>query len=249
MVTVSGKHDVLALFDLDGTLLRAGDRVHHDAFEHGVRAVFGIEVAVRGLELAGAVDRHLYHVAVEAAGVAPDDATARFEQWNRVVGRYYRLRVGGTDRVEWLLPGVVELLRKLRANGVALAIATGSAREVALAKLEASGLAEFFPAGAFGDEVHDRAALLRTALGSANAHYGRRFLAPNAVVIGDTPVDIAGARAIGARVVAVATGRFGVEELDGHGPDASFEDLSPTDAVVKVVRDGALVPPGAGSNV
>lgn len=244
---MAANHEILALFDLDGTLLRAGDTVHHDAFEHGIRATFGVSVRVRDLELAGAVDRHLFHAAVESAGITATDAAAGFEQWVAVVDRYYRLRVGAGDRVDWILPGVTELLRKLRATGVALAIATGSARGVGEAKLAASGLADYFPVGAFGDEVHDRAALLRSAIRSASAHYGRRFLAANAVVLGDTPVDIRAAREIGARVVAVATGRFGVDELDQHGPDATFVDFAIADAVVKVIRDVALLPPGTTS--
>lgn len=234
---VAANHEILALFDLDGTVLRVGDPVHHAAFEHATRLVFGVELDITTLELAGAVDRRLYDQVAAAHGVAPPDADRRFEEWVAVVGRFYRLRVQDGDRASWVLPGAGDVLRKLRATGIAMAVATGSVREVAELKLSSSGLRDYFPVGAFGDEVADRASLVRRAVQQATARYGRRFLAANAVVIGDTPADIAAARDTGARVIAVATGRFDVDELDAHGPDATFADLTNADAVIKAIRE------------
>ncbi|NDD81262.1 MAG: haloacid dehalogenase, partial [Verrucomicrobia bacterium] len=45
-------------------------------------------------------------------------------------------------------------------------------------------------------------------------------------IIGDTPHDVACARAIGAKAVAVATGSFSVEQLRACGADAVFTDLA-----------------------
>ena len=52
------------------------------------------------------------------------------------------------------------------------------------------------------------------------------------MIIGDTPADVDCGRALGARAIAVATGRYEVEELRSHGPAAVFQDLSDTTAVV-----------------
>jgi phosphoglycolate phosphatase-like HAD superfamily hydrolase len=49
-------------------------------------------------------------------------------------------------------------------------------------------------------------------------------------VVGDTPHDIACARAFGARALAVATGGSKLSELAGHNPDAVFESLEDPDA-------------------
>jgi phosphoglycolate phosphatase len=57
------------------------------------------------------------------------------------------------------------------------------------------------------------------------------------VVIGDTPADIECGRAIGARAVGVATGRYTVEELASHSPMAVFPTLADTDAVMRVILD------------
>jgi phosphoglycolate phosphatase-like HAD superfamily hydrolase len=243
---LAANSQILALFDLDGTLLRAPDPVHIAGFDHALRAVFGAPASVAELPKSGRLDRDLARAALTSAGLgspsspataASGDVTARrLEEVMAVMGRYYRLRVRGTDRVDWVLEGANDVLRRLQATGIATAISTGSARQVGLAKLAAAGLAAHFPAGAFGDEADDRAELLRRAVRHASEVYGRPFLAPNSVVIGDTPADIEAARAIGARVVAVASGRFPADALEEAGPDALFSDLSNVDSVVRAIR-------------
>ena len=56
-------------------------------------------------------------------------------------------------------------------------------------------------------------------------------------MIGDTPMDIACGRGIGARAIAVATGFYGVDELASHEPAAVFASLEDTDAVMAVIAD------------
>jgi phosphoglycolate phosphatase len=46
------------------------------------------------------------------------------------------------------------------------------------------------------------------------------------VLVGDTPLDVAAARAAGCAVVAVATGRWSIDDLAGTGPDAVLADLT-----------------------
>jgi phosphoglycolate phosphatase len=56
------------------------------------------------------------------------------------------------------------------------------------------------------------------------------------LVIGDTPLDIRCARAVGARVLAVATGIHAAEELAPHAPDHLMADLSNHDTVLELLR-------------
>jgi len=58
------------------------------------------------------------------------------------------------------------------------------------------------------------------------------------VIIGDTPLDIACARAFGARAVSVATGGHRVEELAAHAPDFLFSDFADVGAVLTTLLDG-----------
>ena len=88
-----------------------------------------------------------------------------------------------------------------------------------------------------GSDAEARDELPPVALARAASRYGRAFAAARAVVIGDTPADIRCARAAGTRVVAVATGRHGVEELAAHRPDAVLPDLASVDRVVRIFAD------------
>lgn len=235
---VATNFEIVALFDLDGTLLRAGDPIHRAAFEHALRVVFGTAASLGDLELAGQLDLAIAARALARQGLDASRDDLRVREVMTIMGRYYRLRVGAGERENWVLDGVVDLLRKLRAAGVATVVASGSAREVAAAKLASAGLSDYFPAGAFGDEAEDRPTLLRHAVSAAGKVYRRGFALANAVVLGDTPADVLAARAIGARVVAVATGRFSSDDLDEQGPDASFPDLGNADAVIKAILRG-----------
>ncbi len=102
-------------------------------------------------------------------------------------------------------------------------------------KLEHFGLWDRFAWGAFGDDYAERDALARAAVADAPRR-GVTLADPrHAVVVGDTPFDIACARAAGARVVAVATGGHTLEELRALGPDLAVPTLDELDAVLALV--------------
>lgn len=116
-----------------------------------------------------------------------------------------------------VLPGVRELLEWLaKQEHVMVGLLTGNYEAIARVKVTRAGLGEFFaPAiGAFGSDAEDRTALpaiARRRAGTARAPYPRE----DTIVIGDTPLDIACARADAVRCVAVASGAFGADALTG----------------------------------
>ena len=67
----------------------------------------------------------------------------------------------------------------------------------------------------------------------------RSFVAPSQVsstwVVGDTPRDIECARAINAQVIAVATGKYEMDELAEYEPDVLLPDLSDLGAVKRIL--------------
>lgn len=88
---------------------------------------------------------------------------------------------------------------------------------------------------AFGEISHRRDDLAIEAEKLFNEKYDFAFLPQQFIVIGDTPNDIACARAFGAKVVAVATGRNqSGESLISHQPDFLFDDLGDTAKVLQV---------------
>ena len=58
-------------------------------------------------------------------------------------------------------------------------------------------------------------------------------------VIGDTPADVRCGRAIGAKVIAVATGIYSAEELEPTRPDYLFESLADVEKVLGVLCGSA----------
>ena len=120
-------------------------------------------------------------------------------------------------------PGAAEALAALAADPerYRLALVTGNLEPVARRKLASAGIGHYFAAGqgGFGSDSESRAELPAIARARAGGWARERT-----VVIGDTPRDIACARADGVRVVAVATGPF------------SAAQLADADAVVDGVR-------------
>jgi len=131
-----------------------------------------------------------------------------------------------------VLPGIASLLDALEPHPQTfLGLLTGNFADAAEVKLAHFDLWRYFRCGAFGEDAHDRNHLVPVALDRARGRgLPDHVDAGQTVVIGDTPRDIACARAHGARVVAVATGEYSVEALEDA--DVVFADFSDTQAVL-----------------
>ena len=90
---------------------------------------------------------------------------------------------------------------------------------------------------AFGSDHHARGELPGLAQRRAQEELGLEIPGDHIFVIGDTPADIECGKAIGARAIAVATGRYTPEELARHHPYALFSSLADTQAVMQVIDD------------
>ncbi|HEX4279515.1 MAG TPA: HAD hydrolase-like protein, partial [Solirubrobacteraceae bacterium] len=97
----------------------------------------------------------------------------------------------------------------------------GNFEPIARLKLKRAGIGRWFAGGpgGFGSDSEDRAVLPTIARRRAG-----KVARDNAIVIGDTPRDIACARADGVRCVAVTTGQYGPDEL--AGADAVARDAA-----------------------
>ncbi len=212
---------MLYLFDIDGTLVDTGG-AGMAALEQATREIFG--AAGPPLDLAGATDLGIVigiheHFSLQPTCESIAAYLAIYQQrldWNLAHG-------GFPGRV---LDGVSGLLEELAGRDHAtLGLLTGNIAGGAASKVRHFGLASYFSFGAYGCDHPDRNRLGPIALERAAAHAGHAFAAEETWVIGDTPKDIACARAIGARCLAVATGRFNADELAAHGADHVVETL------------------------
>ena len=133
--------------------------------------------------------------------------------------------------------GVLELLDALEARpDRTLGLLTGNIEVGARAKLRAAGIdPSRFTVCAFGSDHEVRGELPAVAQRRAKEQLGLHVGGDALVIIGDTPADIDCTRAIGARAIGVATGRYSVEELAKHDPVAVFPNLCDTDAVMRAI--------------
>jgi phosphoglycolate phosphatase len=198
--------------------------------------VLGIRDAFNGLPMAGRTDSRILSDAVAAHGL-PIDASA-LVRFHDVYLRRLAVEIGKPgDSRKGVMPGIRELLETLaRRDDVYLALLTGNFEAAARLKLAYFDLWRYFRCGAFGDAAPDRNGLLPRAVSTVAACGGPAFAATDAVVIGDTPLDIACAKFSLARSIGVATGMHSVDELRSAGADVVFADLSDTGSVLRALN-------------
>jgi phosphoglycolate phosphatase-like HAD superfamily hydrolase len=201
--------------------------------------VFAIRDAFRGMPMAGRTDTWILADAASAHGISHDSpGLSRFPQ---VYLRHLIVELEKPGVRKGLMPGVRELLDVLsERDDVYVALLTGNYEAGARIKLEYFDLWRYFRCGAFGDEAPHRNGLVPKAVARVAACGGPSFSAADAVVIGDTPLDVACAAICGARSIAVATGSHSVEDLSAAGADAVLKDLSDTAQVLRVIADLGL---------
>jgi len=205
--------ELLLLWDIDGTLLQRASDAHAQALRRALREVHGDELRVdevRGVQAAGRTDGAIARDLLLACGVPADRIDAGVEAVARATCRAYE-QLCPPDLSGFVAPGVVELLPELAADDrFRLSLVTGNFEPVARLKLDRAGIGRYFPPGqgGFGTDAEAREELPPIARERAGGWPRERT-----VVIGDTPNDIACARADGLRVIAVATGPFGAGDL------------------------------------
>ena len=136
-----------------------------------------------------------------------------------------------------LKPGVAEVLdgvARAGAGAVVSALLTGNVERGARIKLSAVGLWHRFAFGAFGDEASRREDLGPVALDKAR-RLGLSFSGADCVVVGDAPQDVACALALGARIVAVATGKTPAARLAAAGAHVVLPDFSDTSRALEAI--------------
>jgi phosphoglycolate phosphatase-like HAD superfamily hydrolase len=232
----------LVLWDVDGTLVQYG-RIGRQAFADAFllfegRVASGLDELM--ISTAGRTDPDIALEFLARHGVA--DGESRLDAFHAALVAALATRAEQMRERGQALPGVERALETVRRQpGVAQSLLTGNVEANAVLKLASVGLDGYvdFEIGAYGSDHRDRGRLVEVARAKAMAKFGVELDPSAVVVIGDTPLDVAAARAGGARVIAVATGHYDLEALAATAPDAVFEDLTDTEAVVAAILGGS----------
>ncbi len=209
------------LFDIDGTLLRSRDRIHYDSVAASVHRITGFEITLAGVLVHGSTDTAILREACHQAGIPARVLEEQYDaileaMRNSVAERRYEL-----DPV--VMPGVNETLHYLAKKGALLGVASGNLEAIGWIKIERAGLREWFRFGGFSDHFPVRSELIGQAADKARELAGK---GARVCVVGDTPRDIEAARANFLSVIAVATGRYGFDELLECKPEACVTSLA-----------------------
>jgi phosphoglycolate phosphatase len=210
----------VCLFDIDGTLVSSGG-AGKAAIESALAEEFAVDVQGK-VAYSGRTDRAIARDLFHAHGL--EDTPAN---WHKLRAGYLNRLPGCLTRHQGrIMPGIAELLLALVDRGVTLGLLTGNIREGARLKLGYFQLFHHFAFGGFGDQHLERDEVAREALAAAHNHLNGTLFPDRIWVVGDTPLDVRCARAIGARVAAVATGWHPLDELRDAGPDLLLADFS-----------------------
>lgn len=229
---------MLLLFDIDGTLILTGE-AGLVAFRETMQSAFGAADDLSRVDFSGATDSGIIAQLFGLHGI--EHSPANVERFR--TDYFPSLARWLPERQGRVLPGVPDLLAALReTEGVQLGLLTGNFAEGARLKLRHYGLWDYFAFGAFADDHSDRNELGPFARQRATAHTGRHFEDHQVWIIGDTPRDIACARACGAKVLAVATGRHSLDDLRALQPDAALPDLGDVPEVLRLLTATPATP-------
>ena len=218
----------LLLFDIDGTLINSGGAGMY-ALKDALTERHGIKDDLKDIEIAGMTDSGIVISILKKHKIptSNENITAFLDSYVHFLSGELPRRKGK------LLPGVLELLEKLKSRKhIVLGLLTGNLSRGAQLKLSQYGVWHFFEFGAFADDHHDRNELGEFARARAKEKHGREFSADEIDIIGDTPRDIACGKAIGARTIAVSTGTWSRGELAKHDPDFLIDDFSDVDRLI-----------------
>jgi len=213
------------LWDIDHTLIETrgvGRELYRAAFEHVTAVPF-----LRAASVSGSTEFRIISETLALHGIpATTELAAAYAKALAAlhIERYAELQERGRA-----LPGAREALSSLGTKGYVQTVVTGNLRAVAITKVRAFGLDELLDleVGSFAEDGEDRDELVRVAV--------RRAAADHAVLIGDTPSDVAGAKANSVPVIGVASGRSSMEELEAAGADITVPDLTDLDEIVAAV--------------
>ena len=228
----------LILFDVDQTLVSVwgGDVI---ALNAAFEQVHGIAEAFREFTFAGGLDLPLmieayrkWGIMTDGAGKIPDLSVfkaAYFEHLTRILETWTKGMV---------CPGVPELLESLASDSkVQLGLETGNFRESAFIKLHRYGLDVYFGEGGFGGDHFERREVVASAIAKCQERSGRTYSPGEIFLVGDTPHDVEAGRANGVRTLAVATGKYTLEELTRLNPTYVLPDLSDTERVLRLLLE------------
>lgn len=223
------------LFDVDGTLLESGNKIHAEAFDFALQTVYHLPTAsIEEIHVHGMIDTQILIQTVKRHGISEEQAKNKMDEAiNAMIQYFNEHKKKGTFIV---LDGVKDTLQELKKRQIPTGLLTGNVEEIGWGKMEMANIRDYFTFGAFGNLAFKRVDLIRIAQQRLQKATGVVIPLQHFVIIGDTPLDIACAKAGGITVIAVATGVYSVDELQKASADMVVTTLHETEKILKFLH-------------
>lgn len=207
----------IPLFDIDGTLFKTADPIHKDAFSYAFKQVYNVNADQTEINPEGMTDNQIILEILMLHGLSEEKIKKNIKDATNIMGYYFKKHE--TDVNPKILPGVTELLLKLKSRKNPIGILSGNVEDIAWIKIKKAGIRNFFDFGAFGNSAFKRVDLVEIARKNAENVFQKRFKTEDFVIVGDTPKDIKCAKDAGIKVIAVTTGVYSFNKLFKEKPD------------------------------
>lgn len=226
----------LVLFDIDGTILYLDSGISRKIFKDVLGNMFReLKCIDVDFDYSGLTDLNILLKIAELNNISFDMFQKTINSiWENL---YVEFRTNCNQHTVHLIEGAKEFIQGLsRREDIVLGLLTGNFCRCAYLKLSIVGLDKFFPFGAFGDDSIDRADLPRIAIERAKSFSKIYFIPENAVIIGDSVLDVETAKKNGIKSIAVATGKTDFETLAKAEADLLVPNLLDVEKLENFIR-------------
>ncbi len=225
----------IPLFDIDGTLLKSNTptNLHDEAFDFALATVYKLPNAtVKPHILSGKIDSQILIEISQIYGASEKEAKEKVQDAMTATLDYFMKHV--EKKHFKAIPQAEPLLKKLKSLNIPLGLLTGNIEEIGWEKMQLIGFRDYFTFGAFGSLTFRRVDLIPIAKKRLEKILNKKIPLQNFVIIGDTPLDIACAKAGKIPVIAVSTGKYKSHQL--NSADLVVETLGETKKIIDFLK-------------
>lgn len=232
-----GRYQKLVLFDVDGTIIKQS-KIIDAALKKTFKQLFGLDIDLPlNYQFYGKTDAQVitdlvrYHFSQTLADVGDIRLkrifTIYIENYIALIPSY------GLEACEFVVQ-TVEALSKNRA--ICVGLLTGNLEGLVAPKLKYIGLdPSKFLVGAFGSDAINRYNLPQIVQNRFEEKFGYKIEFSATFLIGDTPRDIECADAVGAKIIAVASGEYSLNTLKKYRPSHALNNLCDVAHILEII--------------
>lgn len=227
---------MLILYDIDMTLLET-NHIGIECLQHAGESLFTPDFTIEGITFGGCLDPVIIKDMLINNSIEP--TAENIGKMRQGYCTQLELR-SKSQSVATALAGAHDLVFATATDErkPTIGLLTGNYQETGTIKIKAAGFdPAMFTVNAWGDSSPHasphRSHLPPVAMENYRAQIGRSIDPASVLIVGDTIHDVSCGKDNGCRVLAVATGHAGFDELVDAGADHTVEDLTDTEGLLK----------------